>query len=67
MNVPELMRALGCEHRGQSIYRHPDFNFDFDLTDVDDPKNILPELYQLFATKGYVRCQTDLKKILGLE
>ena len=65
MNKSEIMIELGCEEVKPGIYRHPDVNFDFDLSATDE-KKVLKELLQIGYLKGRESMRQEFRELLGV-
>ena len=65
LKMLQIMFDLGCAEIPDGIFRHPDINFDLDLTATSEDKIMLRLMY-IFLEKGYYVCKQELSDFLEI-
>jgi len=63
--ITQIMASMGCKEIRPKIFKHPDYEFNFDLS-ATDPDKILIKIGSIFAGKGFESCQRQMRELLGM-
>lgn len=64
--LQNLLMASGFREERSGIWKHPDFDMEFDFSATGEDCFIL-RLSQIFSKIGYEKAQADMRGVLGIK